>query len=729
MRRNPNAKKHGETCEQKIDIFYNLPTLLLTKNKHAWGNQLLSKALSPYINIEGLMIIKNLCQLILFLVLTSFANIHPGLKNAIDRGDIKTAENLIKKFNVKDIYCPASLSYEDTLVIYEHPFSNNPSSMWEKCDSIFIKSAEKNVCKTSVPLCKLYLNQILHDVDSEILDTVFEDILQSKLFVQKEKRLVEKKVTKKASIQECLEQLENLRINTIDSVIGVYKKECREIFDEEYCTKMFNKIGTANIDSINKSFSSKAKLCNKKPTKTEVEHVEQVLSVNPFLYEIEYYNIKLSKRMKNPFYTNMKPIETYKKLKSVYIPLEKKDNIRPVLDMDAAAYCIAFPNKKSRVELCHESIKQYTDSLNLSSSKNEVIKKISNAYAISGFVSDSLITFSCKLYPKIDKDFYDVMEVNDFDCNFVSQYNSENEKCANSSKNYIQTFSSGIKYVCDSNKWRPLKQGENEYGVCSNEGDVKKNMYCAKNVGWIKNAGYKTFTDNRDNNVYRAVKIGDQIWMAENLNYKVKESRCYDDDKENCDKYGRLYTWYSIMSENDNGCMKDGRKECFEKNLIQGICPSGWHLPSKKEFEELKTFLEKNNLTLKSLKSIDEWSNKKNETDSYGFSAYPVGYWCLNGCSNDKREYVSFNGKGYNTSFWSSSIKELDRYYLTPYAFNPDKNDYDGEGIFGGDDRYGQSVRCLKDPKPKSDKNDVKKVGISSSYAKLRAKQLKEKKK
>lgn len=729
MRRNPNAKKHGETCEQKIDIFYNLPTLLLTKNKHAWGNQLLSKALSPYINIEGLMIIKNLCQLILFLVLTSFANIHPGLKNAIDRGDIKTAENLIKKFNVKDIYCPASLSYEDALVIYEHPFSNNPSSMWEKCDSIFIKSAEKNVCKTSVPLCKLYLNQILHDVDSEILDTVFEDILQSKLFVQKEKRLVEKKVTKKASIQECLEQLENLRINTIDSVIGVYKKECREIFDEEYCTKMFNKIGTANIDSINKSFSSKAKLCNKKPTKTEVEHVEQVLSVNPFLYEIEYYNIKLSKRMKNPFYTNMKPIETYKKLKSVYIPLEKKDNIRPVLDMDAAAYCIAFPNKKSRVELCHESIKQYTDSLNLSSSKNEVIKKISNAYAISGFVSDSLITFSCKLYPKIDKDFYDVMEVNVFDCNVVSQYNSENEKCANSSKNYIQTFSSGIKYVCDSNKWRPLKQGENEYGVCSNEGDVKKNMYCAKNVGWIKNAGYKTFTDNRDNNVYRAVKIGDQIWMAENLNYKVKESRCYDDDKENCDKYGRLYTWYSIMSENDNGCMKDGRKECFEKNLIQGICPSGWHLPSKKEFEELKTFLEKNNLTLKSLKSIDEWSNKKNETDSYGFSAYPVGYWCLNGCSNDKREYVSFNGKGYNTSFWSSSIKELDRYYLTPYAFNPDKNDYDGEGIFGGDDRYGQSVRCLKDPKPKSDKNDVKKVGISSSYAKLRAKQLKEKKK
>ena len=127
------------------------------------------------------------------------------------------------------------------------------------------------------------------------------------------------------------------------------------------------------------------------------------------------------------------------------------------------------------------------------------------------------------------------------------------------------------------------------------------------------------------------------------------------------------------------------------------------------DFEKLKAFLEKNNLSLKSLNSIDEWSNKNMGTDSYGFNAYPVGIWCLNRCTNDKQEDVYFNGKGYNTSFWSSSIYKLDRYYLTPYAFDPNHNDYESEGLFGGDDRYGRSVRCLKDSEPKSDKNAVKK--------------------
>lgn len=678
---------------------------------------------SPRINIEGHMIIRNLSLLVLFLVLTSFADIHPGLKNAIDRGDVKTAENLIKRFNVKDIYCPASLSYEDALVIYEDPFSSNPSSMWEKCDPIFIKSAEKKVCKTSVPLCKIYLSQILHDVDSELLDTVFEDILQSKLFIQNEKRIVEKKVIKKASTQECLEQLETLRINTIDSVIISYKNECRDIFDESYCTKLFNKNGTTSIDSINRSFSNKAKQCNKKPTKTEVEHVEQVLSVNPFLYEIEYYNIKLSKRMKNPFYSNSKSLETYKKLKSIYIPTEKKDNVSSILSMDVAAYCIAFPNKKSQVNLCHEAIKQYTDSLNLSSSKNEVIKKISNIYAVSGYVSDSLITFSCKLYPQIDKDFFEVMGVKVFDCNVTSNYNSENEKCANSSTNYIQTFSSGIKYVCDSNKWRPLKQGENEYGVCSNEGDVKKNMYCAKNVGWIKNAGYKTFTDNRDNRVYRAIKIGNQIWMAENLNYRAKNSRCYEDDKENCEKYGRLYTWRSTMSENDNGCMDDGRLACFNNGLIQGICPSGWRLPSKEDLKKLISTVEKNNWSV-DIKSESGWANDNNGVDTYGFNVYPTGEWCSEGCLNEERREVYFYGKEYSTSFWSSSVESS--YSATMLSFC---NYNSCIGIGTNNLTNGFSVRCLKDPKPKTDKNDVKKIGTNSGYAKLRAKQSKEKKK
>ena len=218
---------------------------------------------SPRINIEGHMIIRNLSLLVLFFVLTSFADIHPGLKNAIDKGDVKTAENLVKKFNINDIYCPASLSYEDALKIYEPSFSSNPSKMWEICDPIFIKSAEKAVCKTSVPLCKYHLKDLLQDGDVDVLDSVFEDILQSKLYIQKTKKQVKQFKTVKATKEECIEQLETTRLQKVDSVIYWYRNDCKEYLDANDCPQIFSRQGLTSIDSINKIFSSKSKLCKK----------------------------------------------------------------------------------------------------------------------------------------------------------------------------------------------------------------------------------------------------------------------------------------------------------------------------------------------------------------------------------------------------------------------------------------------------------------------------------
>ena len=67
--------------------------------------------------------------------------------------------------------------------------------------------------------------------------------------------------------------------------------------------------------------------------------------------------------------------------------------------------------------------------------------------------------------------------------------------------------------------------------------------------------------DARDNQTYQTVTLGDQTWLAQDLNYETDNSWCYDDDPENCDTYGRLYDWEAART----------------------ACPAGWHLGSDEE--------------------------------------------------------------------------------------------------------------------------------------------------
>ena len=197
----------------------------------------------------------------------------------------------------------------------------------------------------------------------------------------------------------------------------------------------------------------------------------------------------------------------------------------------------------------------------------------------------------------------------------------------------------------------------------------------------------ETMTDSRDGQTYRTVTIGTQTWMAENLNYETENSYCYGDDASNCTKYGRLYTWAAAMdsagtwSTNGKGCGYN--KTCSPTYPVRGVCPEGWHLPTRTEWNTLFTAVDGSSTAGTKLKSTSGWNSSGNGTDAYSFSALPAGLRDGNGNCNDEGKF---------TYFWSSTADNSDfAYFMYLYYSNGDaylNYDYKGNGF---------SVRCLKD--------------------------------
>jgi len=151
--------------------------------------------------------------------------------------------------------------------------------------------------------------------------------------------------------------------------------------------------------------------------------------------------------------------------------------------------------------------------------------------------------------------------------------------------------------------------------------DNDDNYYCSSNCT-MKKYGFMT---DMGGQVYKTIKIGTQTWMAENLNYNAPNSKCFNDDDDNCKVYGRLYDWETANT----------------------ICPTGWHLPSDEDWNVLTAFVGDNTGT--KLKSISGWNddggNSGNGTDNYGFTALQsdLGY---------------SNGITFGSAFWWSATPE-----------------------------------------------------------------------
>ena len=184
--------------------------------------------------------------------------------------------------------------------------------------------------------------------------------------------------------------------------------------------------------------------------------------------------------------------------------------------------------------------------------------------------------------------------------------------------------------------------------------------------------------------VYNTVQIGDQCWLKENLDVGmmiesnsggylqtdngVIEKYCYNNDASNCNAYGGLYEWTEAM-------------QYVTTEGTQGICPSGWHIPTYAEFQVLETFVDDQPAKLIDISQTTSGYTATNET---GFSALFAGRRYLN--------TGSFYGLSYDTYFWSSTER-------SSYRARNMSMFYDISNVhFGSSDQYGGfSVRCLKD--------------------------------
>lgn len=265
------------------------------------------------------------------------------------------------------------------------------------------------------------------------------------------------------------------------------------------------------------------------------------------------------------------------------------------------------------------------------------------------------------------------------------------------------------KYVCDAGVFRTANEMEislnkgcvsyiENYRIRKQISEEQDSVYTCKNSNWTGSViVYGSLTDERDLKTYRTIVIGSQTWMAENLNYSdtinypgmKRRNGCYNDNLNNCVKYGRLYTWAAAMDSagtfSINGKNCGYVRECTPTYPVRGICPEGWHLPTKNEFETLFTAVGGESTAGKMLKSQTGWrvySGIVNE-DAYDFSALPAGYRNANGGTN----YV-----GDHAYFWSASQYYENFAYIMLLDYN-----YDNAYLVGNYKDSGFSVRCLKD--------------------------------
>jgi uncharacterized protein (TIGR02145 family) len=208
--------------------------------------------------------------------------------------------------------------------------------------------------------------------------------------------------------------------------------------------------------------------------------------------------------------------------------------------------------------------------------------------------------------------------------------------------------------------------------------------------------GPPTVTDSRDSKVYNTVQIGSQCWLKENLNVGTMinsttggdgsgnqtnnstiEKYCYSDLESNCTTYGGLYQWAEAVQ------YQNGATNTTLTNLsgnVQGICPTGWHIPTYVELQTLGSAVSSNS---NALKAVGQGTGGGAGTNTSGFSALMGGL---------RYSDPSFIYLGDGTPFWSTTESDVGKAYDLVLLSSDNSIPVDIN-----QKEYGFSVRCCKD--------------------------------
>lgn len=265
-----------------------------------------------------------------------------------------------------------------------------------------------------------------------------------------------------------------------------------------------------------------------------------------------------------------------------------------------------------------------------------------------------------------------------------AEVSSSSAKTEESSSSSVKTSSSSQKSSSSSAKSSSSKPKSSSSSVKSSSSSAKSSsstvvipskLYdceiykCVTTKYLNPDIEYGEYLDVRDSQVYRTVQIGEQVWMAQNLNYKSDmQSFCFDNDDNNCAKWGRLYTWAQAVK----------------------ACPEGWKLPDSSEYGSLAIFLKDSTGN----KNVGKYL-KTGKNNLFGFSVLLGSGYFVGG-----PDYFNEGGETYGRAyFWTASetdeqntLEPPDKYAIIRSL----KYSNDIFGILPWEKQDGLSVRCLK---------------------------------